>query len=309
MASSEIGGTATVGNSACSLTSRELMTAIDGSNTTTGAVTMADTYVYGNVTISDVNTMGDIVNVTIWLYSDDGVQGTFLKNESYGFMYYNNSGTETWYELDATGWVSQETYIDNSSSASPSMVASTGEWTFKIKLAKTANNYGTDSWNYNASILDSDSNADIACDGFTDSYYDVAYYKEFTMASGTVTWTSLTAGDSNSTANTPASGNNYITVTAINHESNIRAQASYTHLNRTGGGGTTWTVDDLYMGQTSSAGTNDGIKLSTSYQTLWSAIPKASESLEKAQYCFISVPDPCIAGDYTFNEIMEIVTT
>ena len=304
-------GQVAVGIQAPTLTSRSIAdwksSGAGGSNKTVDSALTVNTYYAFNVTVSCASTMASITNLTIWVYDGSGTINVFNKQHSYGFRYKNQSGVATWYELTGNDvWTSSETYISNASCIVPTLTESSGEWVFKVKYAKVADHTAdTSEWHYKAQVYNSGGSSAL---GEDEDWFEFSYYREFTMAGATVNWGTLNPGDINQTATTPASGDNYVNIVAINHASKIQWHGD-ADLVRTGGSGTEFPLENVYLGQTNDYNNNDGIKLTTEYQTLWDAIAAGTESTQKAAYHFITVPNPCIDGTYTYNWYAEIIST
>lgn len=298
-------GSAVVGNPTPTITSRTISDTVDGGNQTSART--VNTYYFFWFAVSDDNTLNDIKNITITLYDTSGTSGIFDKEHSYGFSWQNASGSIDWYELTALGWDNDPlTYLNDTDSVQPTLSSDSGTWKFNAAMAKVASNVGSPAWTFKAEVIDSADQSVSTTGGAV--WFDFSYYEEYTLHGSAVSWTSLNPGATNSTATTPGDGDNHVTITAINHASHIQVEGDGA-LARTGGGGTSFPLANVYVGQTGSAVTNDGKKLTTEFQTLWSAIDAGLESTEKAAYYFITVPDPCISGTYTFTWTVQIVTT
>lgn len=294
-------GSATVGNATPSITSRSLAANAGGANITSGELTV-NTHYWGNTTVADDNTLVDITNITICFNTTAGSRGSFDKEESYAFQYKNVSSVIDWGELTAGGWVwTGQTYLDEATCSYPTLTASSGEFKFNISFAKIASHNDGAAWEFYVYIKDTAAATDTM--GEDDTWFDFAYYGEYTFASS-ITWTGLTAGDTNEEPGTPTNPIN-TNVVACNEPTDINFKGDG-DLQKTGGGGTTWLLSSVTLGSTGvESGTTFG--LSTSYQNLWDAVAAGTENTNKASYWAIDVPDPCIAGEYTFTYYINVV--
>jgi hypothetical protein len=287
-------GQVTVGNSSPSITSLAISATGGGGNLS--AIDPWTTYQF-NVTVSDADYMADIKNVTITMLASAtgfvGTEGSFNKTKSYGFQYYNNSGTITWYELGASGWASTQDYLTNSTCTYPSMSDTSGTWTFTLKLARTAHKETT--WNMTAYAIDSaGSQATKTWQSFT-----VNQYISFTRGVDTITWTG-NAGQNNITASSMPSNINIYANTVVKIQ--VKGDGD---LQRQSGPPATIALDNVYVGQTASAGNNDGVKLTTSYQDLYTSIDNP-DGANYATYWYLTIPDGQPSGIYTFTYYVEV---
>lgn len=290
-------GILTVSNSPISVLSRSIAEGEGESNITSGSLPV-NTYFWFRVTAFDSNTMKDVENITVYVYASTGTVGLFDKQKSYGFQWRNESGTHKWYELLPGGWtqvLDVGTYLDASSSVEPpDSSMAYGMWKFKVKFAKVAiHTEVATEWRFNATAYDGDGKDSIDDTG----WFEFAYYKEFTVSAADISWETLNPGLKNQTA---AGMPRTITVVAINHNTDIKVRGSG-DLIKTDGGGTTFPLSNVYVGQTDSVANNDGVKLDITYNTIWDNIPAGTEGADKNTYWFITVPCPCVAGTYIFT--------
>jgi hypothetical protein len=64
-------------------------------------------------------------------------------------------------------------------------------------------------------------------------------------------------------------------------------------------------LSNIYVGKTSDYHNNDGKKLTTSLQNLYSDLPVALNQNEN-MYWFVTTPDPFPPGAYTFQYVINI---
>jgi hypothetical protein len=200
-------GTASVGNVAPTITSDSIY---DDTHTTNVNNTMVNPAAGGNVeeyevtaTIGDDNTLNDIANVTVYVYDDNAItghgftKGTYNEVGSYGFAWVNSSGTISWKELNATGWSTTLTQLDSAACSYPTLTGSSGDWVFEFKMNKVSRRTATSAgWKVEVQVYDDDG----ASASKQDLQFGANFYHEEIVVSS-VTWTSLSLGSNNNTAN------------------------------------------------------------------------------------------------------------
>jgi len=277
-------GTVTVGNVPPTLNSMGIYTI--GGSSNLSDVNPWVSYVF-QVTASDENQLKDIRNVTITLSSSSGQVGHFDKTGSYGFQFDNTTGNNLWKELTAGGWSQTLTYLD---SASTYPTGSTiGTWKFVLKLYKTAHYEAT--WTMKGKVTDSAQQTATKSNGF-----GVNKYLGFT-APTSVSWPATNPGTNNRTADSmPANviiTANYVVKVQVKGDGDLQKSPPDGSI----------PLNCVYVGKT---GLTDGVKLTTSYQDLYTSL-SSPDNTPYPTYWFLTVPLGTPQGAYSFNFYFEVI--
>jgi hypothetical protein len=279
-------GTVIVGNVAPSVTSMGLYEEGGSSNLT---AMDPDVQYEVRVTVSDNNLVQDATNVTVTLVASGGTQFLFDETASYGFQFDNSSGTPVWRELTGSGWSTSYTYLNATASTAPTGTTE-GTCVFVLHLYKTAHRETT--WTMNGSARDVG-----GLSGSKANQFGVNSYVSFTIPSA-VSWGTLEPGATNATAGSmPAN----IQVTS-NYEVAIQIRGSGDLTNGDGG---SIPLANVYVGQTSDPGNNDGIALGQTYKDMYTSITSA-DGTSYPTYWYISVPAQTQAGTYSFTYYIRV---
>lgn len=281
-------GTVIVGNVAPTITSMEINEGINPTNLT--SVDPSTQYKF-RVKAADNNKLHDIVNVTIFLNASTGTFDVFDKTVSYGFQYDNitTPGTPIWKELTSSGWSTSYTYLNPTSSAWPANSVE-GTWNFSVTLYKTAHHETT--WTMKGYVRDNGGLSATKMNGF-----GVNRYIGFTIPSS-VSWSTINPPVQNASAQSmPAN----VAVTA-NDVVNIQLKG-LSDLTGTPSGSIP--LSNLYIGKTANPATNDGIKLSQTYQNLYTAL-SSPDGTSYPTYWFITVAAGQQTGTYSFTYRIQV---
>ena len=243
----------------------------------------------------DLDQIKNLKNVTIILWSSGYSEGQYNIRYGYRFQWYNSSGT----------WAVTERNPDSSSpydhlnvtrSTKPSDWTSITwqNFTFSVWLSGVAN---PTTWTWKAYVIDaSDAQATKTMS------FSINQYLSYSLSASSIDWGTLLAGDDNITATTPSNGLLKITITC-NYDVKIQMKGS----GDLSSNGYTIPLENCYVGQTNDPLNNDGVKLTTNYQTFKTGITYGENQVFNS-YWFMSIPEDQEAEIYTFTWYIQVIT-
>jgi hypothetical protein len=310
-------GTATINiaASAVSVTGRTISstncgTSCGAGNNATGnppAVNVNTEYWWSTV-VTDSGSIKDVDSVMIYIYKTGATKTIFDQQRAYGFRWVRKSwsgnagmacSTDTgcWHELVGNNaWVqSGYAYLVTADSAHTTISDTTtsGTWTFAAQLSKLAQYTSTNmDWNYEADIqnraLSSASKTGIL---------DVNLYVSITIPTS-IDFGTLSMGLTNSSA----ASNPYAATYTGNAILLFQVWGGADPVDQYND---TFPLSNIYVGLTGTLSNNDGKKLTYSAQNLYSSLPVAANQNEN-MYWFVTTPNPCPSGTYTFSYVINI---
>lgn len=259
------GGDVTINNASASMNSVVVPSDVD-----------VATYFFINASVSDSNTLNDIVNITYYIYNSndsswDGIDGI---TKHYTITYINSTDTFT---SNPSG------YVDSGGSIVPSdKTQVTGDYKARFKFSTVAHYVGN-YWYVRVEVKDGESSANL-----TSNAFQVNVYFSVDIDVGSFSFGSITVPSTNNPITTPSSG--YLNITGI-------ANYNYTlQLRRS-----TWSSLDSQFEITRDTG--GGTIIDTSYAD-WKVnqAPSTTESgVSENLPLFLDVADGVPHGTYTFT--------
>jgi len=306
-------GTATIlaPGSTVSVTSRVISvtncgTSCSSGNNLTGsppAINVNTEYWFSTV-VGDSGGLSDIEYVVIYIYKTGITKTTFDQQRAHGFRWVRQGWTAgtpacstsggCWQELTgADTWIgSGYAYLVSVDSSHTTGNPKTGTWTFAAQLAKLAQYTSTNmDWNYEVNIRNRSGGSTALRSGVL----DVNLYVSVTVPSA-VDFGTVSAGATNSSA----PSNPYASTYTGNAILLLQVWGTADPSNEFGD---SFPLSSIYVGQTANPANNDGKKLTTSPQNLYSNLPVA---LNQNMYWYITTPDPFPPGTYTFQYVINI---
>ena len=244
------------------------------------APTTADVWTYYTfeVRVQDNNTLANVENVELVLYSTSVAQDAADSERShYTFRY--NAPTDTWSEVgpDPAG-----SHLDVAGCLKPAdNTVTTDNYRFSVRLAKIAE---PTTWRVYFRVIDNEGVSDY--DNATT--FTVNTYIEQTLGQASVAWSSLAPGQENVQCDTfPAT-------------TTITSNASYSVQLRLAGawtsGANTFGADNTKFNSINDVTTSTAF--STTYQNIYTGQPYGA-SVVHDMYFWLSVPNGTPAGTYT----------
>jgi len=249
-------------------------------------------------TIGDDNTLSDVKNVTVYLYDPGNgyTNGTYDQVGSYGFAWVNATGSISWKELTAGGWSGTLGQLDSPHCSYPDLTGSSGDWVFEFAMSKVSRRTATaDGWKVQVWVYDEDearaSNQVLQ--------FGINFYYEV-MTVNAVTWTSVTLGGANQTADL----NPYEFTVTANAPFKIQIKSLVSQLTGTLGQ-TPFAVSNIAIDNDAVVGDAKIAHLSTSWQDFESNA--AGSNVSKNSYWFITIPTVVRDDTYTFGFASQVV--
>ena len=287
-------GTATVGNSAPTITNLDLC--VSGSSSVNDTAIDPQTTYISNFTITDANTVADIKNVTWVIFEETAADWDSADANASHYTFKWDQDTNVFSE---TGPGTSDDHLVQGSCSSPaSNTSSTGVVQLGFKLNAIAKyNATTTSWEINATLWDA---ADS--DTETQLFFGVNFYSELTVDDSTHGWTGLTAGNTNSTMNSP-DGDLDVTVTA-NAAFDVQAKGNHTHLIVYGDSSKNFTIGHILIHE-------DTLGLAANLTTTYTDIggltdETAGANQAKSMVLWINVPATQATGSYIYQLQLKI---
>jgi hypothetical protein len=288
-------------------------TSCGSGNNVTGsppAINVNTEYWFSTV-VGDTGGLTDVDHVVIYVYKTGITKTTFDQQRAYSFRWVrqNWAGSPScstsggcWQELTGAGtWSATLTYLISADSTCSTIGAATsGTWTFAIKLSQLAQFTGSGApahWNYEADIQNIASTL-----ASRSGQLDVNLYMQIATASLNIANVTVTPGATNAS----------LATTSWSYVSNapLNAQVQANGL-PTNGFGDTIPISSVIVGQVSSAGSctsSTCTKLSLTLQNYATNQPvQASPTL--TVYWYISPPNPMVPGTYTFTYTLNLQWT
>lgn len=278
-------GTATVNNSTPSVTLVEIHTVGNGT------ITELAPWVYYEirVAVSDANTLEDIDNIVVKMWTTVGEGGDDAVRNHYTFKY--TAGTPTWEEIGPDSETDSHIELAGCVEASP-LTGTSGTYVFKVRLAYVAEPTTGTLWTAKAIATD-----DNEASGDNLTTFDVNDYISLAIDDSTLTF----SGAPGAVDVTPNEEQTVATVTSNNiFNVNVRLSADWSGTEHGG---------SIPAGNTDAAQTEGkaGIQeLSTAYVTLWPNVAYG-ESVAKDCYWFLEIPSPCRDDSYTTIAYVQAV--
>ncbi len=282
-------GTTTVGNATPSVTQVQITELGDTPVSTLDPWT----YYKVKVTVSDANTLGDIDDVVVKMYTTAAGEGG-SDNEVNHYTFKYDATTTTWSEIGPDGTEPYD-HLDTVGCEAPTpLTGESGTYVFKVRLAKVAEPSSSSGWTTKGIATDND-----AASGDNTTTFDVNEYISLTIDDSTLTFSGA-PGDTNVA---PTEQPTLCTIsTNSNFDIDVKVSGDWagaTHGGSIPAANTKAAQDGSHTGE---------ISLSMTYQTLWSNVD-FGESVEKDIYWFLNIPSPQRDDSYTTTVYAQAVKT
>lgn len=225
--------------------------------------------------LRDNNTLADLENVELWLWSNSATEGGSDDNRNH-YTFYWRENDNTWHEIgpDAGG-----SHIITGSCVAPDNSQISDNITFNITLAKVAEptTWTAKFYVYDSSASDSDN------DTFT-----VNQYIEISSLSSNATWTNLSVPSENNPADT--NPHQAVIISNDNYDLNLKLSGAWTSGSNTIG------VDNTKFHSADNVVAS--AVFSASYQTLYDNQSWTSTRTHD-MYFWLTVPTGTAPGTYT----------
>jgi hypothetical protein len=233
--------------------------------------------------LQDNNTLADLENVELWLWSNSVSEGGTDSTRNH-YTFYWRENDNTWHEI---GPDAGDSHINTGSCVAPDNSQVSDSITFNITLAKVAEptTWTAKFYVYDSSASDSDN------DTFT-----VNQYIEISSLSSNATWTNLSVPSENNPAdNNPPQA---VIISNDSYDLNLKLSGAWTSGSNTIGVGNTKfnSVDNVAASTV----------FSTSYQTIYDNQSWTS-SRTHDMYFWLTVPTGTLPGTYTTTFNVQVI--
>jgi len=285
-------GSATVVNVAPSIFSPQLTDT--SSNNKAGSQLDVNVEYWVSFTVSDPNSLADLDTIVIKIWGPSSTEGG-ADNAANHYTFRYVQSTDTWEEVGPDSGGSHLISADCQDPADQTQ----GSGTFRLafKLAKIAERATTASWTIKIIVTDDSS----ASDSDSSLTFGVNFYSELIVNDASHGWSGLTPGASNVALTSPADGDIDITVTS-NAAFNVQVKGSG---DLSDGQGHTIPLSNIKVHKDT---LGSAVSLTTSYQNVGglTSLP-AGENQAYSFMLWITVPNPCPAGTYTYTLYIQVV--
>ena len=287
-------GSAEVGNVAPTITNLGLYNSAESSSVNDTAIDPWTEY-HTNCTLTDSNTVADLVNVTWVIWEDTYADWDSADDVDNHFTLKYDQDTNTWSEVGPGS-----THIVAGSCnciCDTDNTTNTGEFELAFKLDKVANYTGAShTWNINVTTFDSGDNSDTE----TDLIFGTNWYGEITVSDASHGWTGLSPGDDDILLTSPGDFDIDMTATA-NANFDIQAKANDTVLTD---GTHTFNIGNVTIHEDTQG---SSASLTTSYVDI-GGLTDEDRGTDQAKACqlWISVPETQATGTYEYELSLKV---
>ena len=284
-------GSATVGNVAPTISSPQLTDT--SSNSVAGSQIDVNVEYWVAFTVSDDNSLEDIDTIVIKIWGPSSTEGgSDSEVNHYTFQY--DQASDAWSEIGPDTGGSHLVLADCQDPSDQTQ--SSGTFRLAFKLAKIAERTTTATWTIKITVSD-DSSASASDSSLT---FGVNFYAELTVNDGSHGWSGLNPGATDVALTNPSDGDIDVTVTT-NAAFNLQAKGSG---DLTSGSN----MIPLSNVKIHASTLTSAVSLTTTYQNIPGLTSQpAGANQAKAFKLWITVPNPCPAGTYTYTLYVQVV--